>query len=314
VLSGRRKLSSLVAHARLGRSVRFMNLKAIVTHPGGAHKDDFLACSLLISRFGVPVYRREPSQEDIDDVQIAVVDVGGEHDPARMNFDHHQFPREHEPLCAISLVLEFLEIYKDTKDFCDWLETAEWMDTRGPMDTAKWLDIEREAMAKLNSPIDITLIRRFAQVTEHLPAQPIYEVMRMIGDDLIFFVTTMRKKMDALDQCIEFWEIKGAGGKLAAFVPRTKEAVDDPSSGMARYVLQKGMEEDVIALIYPDRRGDGYGLARMSDCNHMEYTRVVDEPDVHFAHNRGFIAKTCATEKSRLAELLEQAYVADLNN
>ena len=50
-----------------------------------------------------------------------VVDVGGEHDPERGNFDHHQFPRDHDPVCALSLVLQDLGLYEDARNFCEWL-------------------------------------------------------------------------------------------------------------------------------------------------------------------------------------------------
>ena len=43
----------------------------------------------------------------------------------------------------------------------------------------------------------------------------------------------------------------------------------------------------------------------------MEFTRVEDEPDVHFAHKKGFIAKSSASEIDRLKELLEKAFVAE---
>ena len=66
-----------------------MEIKTIVTHPGGAHKDDFLACSLLVARHGVPIFRRDPSEEELADPTIAVVDVGHFHEPEKNNFDHH---------------------------------------------------------------------------------------------------------------------------------------------------------------------------------------------------------------------------------
>ena len=50
-------------------------MKAILTHPGSAHKDDFLACCLLVARHGVPVWRRDPTDEDLADPRIVVVDV-----------------------------------------------------------------------------------------------------------------------------------------------------------------------------------------------------------------------------------------------
>lgn len=64
-----------------------MSIKHIITHPGGAHKDDFLACSLMIYEYGVPILRKEPRDEDVANASIAVLDVGGEHEPTRMNFD-----------------------------------------------------------------------------------------------------------------------------------------------------------------------------------------------------------------------------------
>ena len=92
-----------------------MAIELILTHPGGSHKDEFLACCLLAARHGVPIVRREPEQTDLDDPNVLVVDVGGEHEPARGNFDHHQFPRDHAPICALSLVLQDLGLYEDAE-------------------------------------------------------------------------------------------------------------------------------------------------------------------------------------------------------
>ena len=160
-----------------------MTFSRILTHPGGSHKDEFLACCLLLAENRAPIVRREPTDEDLSDLATAVVDVGHEHAPERGNFDHHQFPKDHPPLCALSLVLQHLGIYEDARQFCDWLEPAEWFDTRGPVETAKWLGVARETLFKLNSPIDTTLLRRFAGATELRPGEPLWEVMRWIGCD-----------------------------------------------------------------------------------------------------------------------------------
>ena len=101
-----------------------MAIKTIVTHPGGAHKDDFLACSLLAHLHGVPIERRDPTDDELADVATCVVDVGGVHDAATNNFDHHQFPRDAPPLCALSLVLKDLGIYEDALAFCCLLYTS----------------------------------------------------------------------------------------------------------------------------------------------------------------------------------------------
>ena len=106
-----------------------MTMQLIVTHPGGAHKDDFLACCLLAHLHGIPNQRREPTDDDLADRSICVVDVGGVHDPEHNNFDHHQFARDAPPLCALSLVLQSIGLYEDALSFCAWLRPAEWLDT-----------------------------------------------------------------------------------------------------------------------------------------------------------------------------------------
>ena len=283
-------------------------MKFILSHPGSAHKDDFLACCLLIARHNVHVERREPGQADLDDAEIVVVDVGGEHSPERSNFDHHQFPRDHEPICALSLVLKDLGLYEDARSFCEWLEPAEWFDTRGPFETAKWLGVERGIINRLNSPIDITMLRRFAHKSELHPGDPVWEVMRMIGEDLMMYLRTLRERIDYVAQYAEFFDIgEGEDAIRVLYMPRTDPMPDDPSSGLARFIDAEG--EKIHGLIYPDRRGAGYGLSRHEDCEKLDFTKITDEPDVHFAHARGFVAKSSATDLERLKELIVKARV-----
>ena len=63
--------------------LQIMTVQLIVTHPGSAHKDDFLACSLLAHLHGVPIQRRDPTAEDLADPTICVVDVARSHSSQR---------------------------------------------------------------------------------------------------------------------------------------------------------------------------------------------------------------------------------------
>jgi hypothetical protein len=288
-----------------------MNFSLILTHPGGSHKDEFLACCLLASVHQAPIVRREPTQADLDDLSTAVVDVGGEHDPARGNFDHHQFPRDSEPLCALSLVLMDLGVYEDARTFCDWLEPAEWFDTRGPVETARWLGLDRDTLSKLHSPVDLTLLRRFASTTSVNPGETLWEAMKWIGDDLLSYLRNLRERLDYISRNAEFWDIAAASG--ASFrvlaMPRTEPLPDEPSSGLGRFIqsLPEG-EPKIAGLVYPDRRGGGFALSRHNDHPNLDFTRIQDAPDVHFAHARGFVAKTSATDPDRLKVLLAQSW------
>lgn len=281
-------------------------IESIITHPGGAHKDDFLACTVLLSQAPVTIERRDPTQAELENASVAIVDIGHEYEPALHNFDHHQFPRDQVPTCALSLVLKHLGIYEDAREFCSWLEVAEWFDCRGPVDTAEWLGIDRDTLGQLNSPLDITILRRFASQSEHRPGEPIWEIMRMIGEDLVNHVKTLRTRLDFVAQHAEVWEFENF---KALFMPRTDPLPDEPSSGLGYHVEKLGLEEDVLALVYPDSRGSGYGIRRFNDDQRMEFTQIDEEPDVHFTHARGFIAKTSSADVDRLKELLKKSYV-----
>ena len=286
-----------------------MSFSLILTHPGGSHKDEFLACCLLIAKHAAPLVRREPTPADLENPATAVVDVGGEHTPDSGNFDHHQFPKDHPPICALSLVLQHLGVYEDARAFCDWLEPAEWFDTRGPVDTARWLGVARETLFKLNSPIDTTLLRRFALVSELNPGEPLWEVMRWIGADLLDYLKNLRDRLDFIASVGEFWEIESPKGPFRVlFLPRTEPMPDEPSAGLGRFIDAHPAATDVVGLIYPDRRGAGFGLSRHNDHPGLDFTRIQDCEDVHFAHARGFVAKTSATDPRRLRDLISRSW------
>jgi hypothetical protein len=284
-------------------------INTIVTHPGGAHKDEFLACAVLLSKDSLPIYRREPTEADLVDETIAVLDVGGEHNPERSNFDHHQFPRDMDPTCALSLVLQHLGLYEDAREFCSWLEVAEWFDCRGPNDTAEWLGVDRETMGQLNSPLDITLLQGFAKHTEHLPGEPLWEVMRMIGTELVGYLTSLRSRLDFVAQHCEVWTMaQGSSEWKVLFMPYTESSPEEASGALGWHVKALGLEEEILALVYPDSRGEGYGMRRFNDDQRLNFSLLQEEADIRFAHVRGFIAKTSSTEPDRLKTLLKKAY------
>jgi len=280
----------------------------IVTHPGGAHKDDFLACAILLTQSPVSIERREPSEADLADPAVAVVDIGHAHAPEQGNFDHHQFPRDSTPTCALSLVLQRFGLYADAREFCEWMEVTEWFDCRGPTETGTRLGIDRDTLAALNSPIDITLLRRFASQPVHSPSEPVWAVMEMIGQDLVAYLRTTRARLDFIAANAQIWKLAtGESEHQVLYLRRMEPLPEDASAGLGLHVRKLGLEEEIAAVVYPDGRGEGYGMRRFNDNPSMEFTRIDSEPDVHFTHARGFIAKTSATEPARLRELLKLA-------
>jgi hypothetical protein len=298
----------------------------ILTHPGSAHKDEFLACCVLLATSAVPIVRREPTDADLADPAIAVLDVGHRHEPALNNFDHHQLPPDAAPTCALSLVLQHLGLYADARAFCEWLEPAEWFDCRGPNETAHWLGVKRDIVNKMQSPIDGTLLRRFAAAKQLSPGDPLWQIMHFVGTDLLDYVRNLRARLTFIGQHAQVWtldlpavelqaasanpQVSGLRSQVSSaapavvFLPRTDPLPDDPSAGLDRYVTEQKLDDRVVALVSPDRRGGGYGLSRHRDHPRLDFTRIKTEPDVHFTHQRGFVAKTSATDPKRLRELL----------
>ncbi len=287
-----------------------MTIQLIVTHPGGAHKDDFLACSLLAHLHGVSIERREPTESDLANPAICVVDVGGVHDPTLNNFDHHQFPRDAPPLCALSLVLQSMGLYEDALAFCAWLRPAEWLDTLGPNQTAKLMGIPRTALGELNSPLDTTLLNRFASHSEIHSDNPVHQVMCMVGEDLVEYLRSLRERLDYLKAHSQDWILESEGERMGAlFLEKSDVISENPSFGIYAFIASEEKEKEIQALVYPDRRGEGYGLTRYDDCPRLDFSRIESLDEVRFAHKRGFVAKVSTTDPARLKELLELAIV-----
>lgn len=285
-------------------------IKKIITHPGGAHKDEFLACCVLLAKDSVSILRQEATDQELEDPEVVVVDVGHRHEPQLNNFDHHQFPRDAEPTCSLSLVLSKLGIYEDARSFCPWLEVAEWFDCRGPNDTADWLGLDREVVGKLNSPIDITILQGFAKQAEHNPGEPIWEVMQMMGKELVEYITGLRGRIDEVSKIEEVWNLThGDVGFKVIFAPRTDPSIQEVSGALGWRVKELGIEEEVYVMVYPDGRGQGYGMKRFNDREEIDFSIIEKESDVRFAHARGFIAKVEAVGIDRLKELIVKSIV-----
>ena len=285
-------------------------IKKIITHPGGAHKDEFLACCVLLAKDSVSILRQEATDQELEDPEVVVVDVGHRHEPKLNNFDHHQFPRDAEPTCSLSLVLSKLGIYEDARSFCPWLEVAEWFDCRGPNDTADWLGLDREVVGKLNSPIDITILQGFAKQAEHNPGEPIWEVMQMMGKELVEYITGLRGRIDEVSKIEEVWNLThGDVGFKVIFAPRTDPSIQEVSGALGWRVKELGIEEEVYVMVYPDGRGQGYGMKRFNDREEIDFSIIEKESDVRFAHARGFIAKVEAVGIDRLKELIVKSIV-----
>jgi hypothetical protein len=116
--------------------------------------------------------------------------------------------------------------------------------------------------------------------------------------------------LEFLQQHAQWWTIETANGPIEAlFLAQNEVIAADPSFGVFAFIAEQEKQNEVHALIYPDRRGDGYGLTRYEDCPRLNFSQIEEMDDVRFAHKRGFVAKVEATDPVRLRELLARSVV-----
>jgi hypothetical protein len=271
-------------------------LKLIVTHPGPAHRDDFLACCLLLGQYSTArIERREPTSKELQDSIVAVVDIGSRHEPELMNFDHHQFPANYQACCSVTLVTHSLgwDLLLARQIF-DWFETTEWIDSKGPFKAADALDFEPENLFKLQSPIEEAVLESFSQQEVLWPVTNlVHELMRLIGVRLISLYDRTRERLERL-QTVSAW--RRVKGDLLVFdvtdIPRDKDPLLAVELFLSCYSL--GPEGDTAIILAQDTRGDGLQLLRRNDHQLVDFSLPCGKEGVVFAHNNGFVAKLAA--------------------
>ena len=273
-------------------------MQTIVTHPGSAHKDDFIAvCVLLTLLPGAWVERREPSPDDLQDRDTFVVDVGMEFDPARHNFDHHQDPNLP---CAFHLVMQHLGYHQAASQVFSWYQHMSMMDVRGPYRTAEDLGVDSHLLFAAASPIDGFILGRFAGLTRLLPGDPFYEMMREFGSDLLSMIAHKKERLERLKEEARIYPVK----HLKALV---SPIADDPKLAMELY-LRELDDRSVVMSITPSARGAGWELLRLGDNRIVDFRALTSSREIRFIHGNGFVAKT--TQLFPVDQVLELAAAA----
>jgi uncharacterized UPF0160 family protein len=62
----------------------------VIVHGGKFHADDVMACAIISHLTNVVIERRNPTENELNDSSILVLDCGRTYEPLLNNFDHHQ--------------------------------------------------------------------------------------------------------------------------------------------------------------------------------------------------------------------------------
>lgn len=257
---------------------RLSKVRRVVVHGGLAHMDDIMSCAMAYA-FGVshnvPIERRNPTPVELDSPTTLVLDVGGRHDPDRLDFDHHQRTRDEEPKCAFRLFAEWLGVEEEMRTLFPWFDTWNLMDVCGPFQTARMLGTTPDALAGfVENPLADWAIRRFA-------------------DDV-----TLRRKL-TITFSNELALTRSCWRALAQKVVRREIAglpVDDMTACRTEEISRASnawiRRHRPACLLLRDGRGEGYSLMRCQDDPRLDFARCAGKPYTFFAHPGGFILKT----------------------
>lgn len=274
-------------------------MKTAITHPGAAHRDEFLALCLLIAAGRISrIERRDPTVDELENPDVYCIDVGLQHEPGKLNFDHHQFSRDAAPTCSITLVLQHLGIDPNlARQIWGWLAFSESLDSKGPFATASSMGMTPDALFATVSPIETSVLRWFESeviVSQYetfssfhgdaLDDGGLWRLMRMIGKEKLDYLNEVQARLTRLASETSQVTIQGLNVLDATCVPRT----ENPT--LALEIFCKGLSNTPAVTVTCDDRGEGVCLFRRNDHPRVDFSRL--EGEVLFAHKGGFVAKT----------------------
>jgi len=248
-----------------------MKTELIITHPGSAHFDEITAISLIMAMYSDTCFnieRREPTQAELDNEHVWVVDVGDRHEPDKLNFDHHQSLD-----CPASFVLiaEYLGLL-ETMEVMPWWKFKDNVDRIGPVRSSKIFHAGDDLVNR--SPVEDWLTMCFAR-----DPQGSLAMLKTFGDYIIEHARTLKKQIDFWKKCRRL-VISG----VPAMIGETNE-----SAGLEEF--RRLAEDPPDVVISQDRRGEGWRLFRYEGAA-VDFSLIADSEQIVFAHKSGFMAKT----------------------
>lgn len=285
-----------------------MTIEYTITHSGRAHRDDLFAAALAVYHHGMhKVFRRDPTEAELNNPDVLVLDVGRRYEPELNNFDHHQLPKE-QLECALSLLAKNRKVtlgawkekemtYHDLWKDAPWYRAVILQDCLGPAGMAKHLGYGTAVPEEFASGIEIFCLQEFAANEE---------VSRNWRD---FGVRLITAKVRTAVEFNRQQEILGEIHELRDFddIGKIFWVPEMTPFGVNKFIARNNLP--VCATVTKDPRNNGICLYRHGVGTMIfDFNRIVDEDDVTFAHKGGFVAYVReGTSYERIVELLKMS-------
>ena len=290
----------------------------IITHGGKAHLDDLTACAIAIAHMkiwedttDIEIERRNPTDAELEDRAVTVLDVGGRYEPKNGNFDHHQLPRGSRDsamtLLAANLGIpngaDFPEYVPGDAEFpvdsmasflenvFPWFRRRAELDSCGPFATAKSAGVDWSVVESFLGPFEDIVLSEFEK-------DPV-TVTSKLADMITRKWEAFSKVLAARKVDHPWW----GDGEFAIVDFTAADPADTEEVSNALTAKVNGV------AIFHDNRGDGLTLLRLKDDPRIDFTKVKDDEEIAFCHNGGFIVKTKSKNLEKAWRLIEGAYI-----
>jgi hypothetical protein len=284
---------------------RLKNVNYGVTHGGYAHFDDYLTFGLLTALSGhhFPLFRREPTQGELNDPYVVVFDVGGKHNPDLLNWDHHQLTvTEEHPDCSYSLLLKDMGMWDEFCDIHNWALPKVIMDCLGPRPFARSVGLTPRMGSVLStfSPLEELALKNLERIKGSIPGD--CPQARELGITVLEKVRVLRPAIENARKTVITYSTRGV--KIAAW--SQDEGMDPDITGKVARDLGAGI------TVTKDTRRSGWTLFRIDDHPRVCFLGLTSVPDIVFSHTEGYMAKTSdldfqsAVKLARLGVLPEE--------
>lgn len=252
-------------------------MKKIVTHAGQFHADEILSVEMIKLIYGnIPVERTfTPSELDLNDSKVAVLDIGGNFTPWLNNFDHH-----HDPSLPATNLLVF---NKFAGQICDVFEVE-------PQDRVEFCDTVRKNLLNYISDVDCSIV--LEQYTPHIPT--LYSIIRNLNSlnpccngitSVSGFEIASEIAKQAFIGACETAKLTVKGRKLWNSFPKLSAKVKlQETTEIIPNWRDLAVEDGIMMLVQKNLRGGWQVVSRNSD----ELVLPV-HPKQTFRHNSGFM-------------------------
>lgn len=282
-------------------------MEKIITHGGSAHRDDFLSCAIALAHYPeiTRIERRTPTDEELANPDILILDVGNDYNPELHNFDHHQFDRDHAPECALSLFTRHIGLDLSASR---WYESTVIADAMGPNAVATHFGLDKYPF-ELNSPIETILLSWYEK--EKVVSNDMTAILRKIGEDIVTHTRELENAVGIFTlDCVE--EINGK----KAVVITDRDSLEVPAFSKARaifvasYNKNKNPDDHIKISITPNRDRDtqqfngGWVIYRLDDNSGVDLSGLAQNDLIDFSHKSGFLAITKPCDLDQLKSMI----------